>query len=783
MCSCASHPQKTWLRQHRKWLSVDRRGSKVGPRCREPEALAGRHLLTVKDSELCPLPSVVSLDYASRDPYDFLVTWESPDTNMTGLKGFIVAYHRLDRNDQVRKYRVGPTIRGFRIHAATDNALYLVCVVTRGSSFGPSSGEEEMAYDEGDPNRRNKYDKEDFQEEDDYSEDDNQFYVMPLEWTREERSADASDYELESVIGAGGDDDEEEDSGGFDFNSLLGPFGMGSDQFTNIINGTAFDFDEFPSSNDTDLLVVRPTVVNLGSRSSKCIQIRTPPDPAKLSLIDNKRISVVIGVGMGLLVFVCIIISIVAVKSDGDDEEPVVVDNEGGENSLSSSHKSPKMSSSNAPAPIIRPSRANSISSSMAAKLLESEGNSATAVERIKKHEKEKESKKAESLAGTLKRKAMSSRQQSAEKMTDRSGRGKKGNSSASRGQQWSHLRRRGEGSTTDSRRSSSESTTTCTRGHSRHNSFDGGISGDYVNVGRSHPYRSHHGNGGQSWHGTPRVDPLGRRSMYEVSGGAFGGSRGFLEQHQYSSTTFPRRHTAAFGEVQQQQLLQHQPLHHRLLGTSRSLDAAEALKRRSDPSLQHQDENASMPLIEYHLVDATNDPPSIAGRGHFPPALPASSNVPLSGFYPSTARGWNGARPKALSNTPPVLRSTTFGISDASNHAPPLPPPNRPPPPAPPPQPPTVGNHISAGTTLSAALNGNGVGLQHDPSAAATSAANPSVDDLELEGIDYFPEDAPLTGRTTTATGGTLPTSRVGSNGGAGGGRSFIKYNSFANY
>ncbi len=58
-----------------------------------------------QDSELCPLPSVVSLDYVASSgsyPYDFVVTWESPDTNMTGLKGFIVAYHRLDRNDQAR---------------------------------------------------------------------------------------------------------------------------------------------------------------------------------------------------------------------------------------------------------------------------------------------------------------------------------------------------------------------------------------------------------------------------------------------------------------------------------------------------------------------------------------------------------------------------------------------------------------------------------------------------------------------------------------------------------
>ena len=34
-------------------------------------------------------------------------------------------------------------MRGFRIHAETDNALYLVCVVTRGSSFISVENKEE----------------------------------------------------------------------------------------------------------------------------------------------------------------------------------------------------------------------------------------------------------------------------------------------------------------------------------------------------------------------------------------------------------------------------------------------------------------------------------------------------------------------------------------------------------------------------------------------------------------------------------------------------------------
>ena len=135
VCSCSSYNQKIWLRQHRKWLDAERRGSKIGPQCHEPTPISDRYLLTVKDSELCPLPSVNSLQLSNINPTSFLVTWDSPDTNLTGLKGFIVAYHRLDKNDQVRKDRVSSAVRGFQVNELTDNTLYLVCVVTRGSSY------------------------------------------------------------------------------------------------------------------------------------------------------------------------------------------------------------------------------------------------------------------------------------------------------------------------------------------------------------------------------------------------------------------------------------------------------------------------------------------------------------------------------------------------------------------------------------------------------------------------------------------------------------------------
>ena len=145
ICSCQSYAQKLWLRRHRKWLDNDKRGSKVGPQCQEPTPILDRYLLSVKDSELCPLPSVNSLQLSEIEPTSFLVTWDSPDTNMTGLRGFIVAYHRTDRNDQVKKYRLSPSIRGFQIGDISDDSSYRVCVVTRGSSYKRESSKNHLS--------------------------------------------------------------------------------------------------------------------------------------------------------------------------------------------------------------------------------------------------------------------------------------------------------------------------------------------------------------------------------------------------------------------------------------------------------------------------------------------------------------------------------------------------------------------------------------------------------------------------------------------------------------
>ena len=291
--------------------------------------------MSVKDSELCPLPSVNSLQLSEIEPTSFLVTWDSPDTNMTGLRGFIVAYHRTDRNDQVKKYRLSPSIRGFQIGDISDDSSYRVCVVTRGSSYKRESSKNHISSidilnsSKQQTNKRNKKkyknrnkdaqnvitDDDDFDIKDSEDED---VTLSQLVLLREERSSDQNEERNTNKILT--------DEGG----SI-----MVSDQIvlTDTLTSNDVIIDEFsndtessyipiyPSSNDTGLLVLKPAIVNLGSQSSKCTEIHTPMDPAKMKFVDNKRMSIMIGCVSGVVVFICILMSIVTKPSAKEDED------------------------------------------------------------------------------------------------------------------------------------------------------------------------------------------------------------------------------------------------------------------------------------------------------------------------------------------------------------------------------------------------------------------------------------------------------------------------------
>ncbi len=222
-----------------------------------------------------------------------------------------------------------------------DNTLYLVCVVTRGSSWRSATSmiRGSNPKSEADANKRaSEYVRmralmeayEDDSDLDEYTDDIDALESLGL--IRNARSSEAiSDYE----------EDYEEDSG-----LGTGLLGLPPGQSTLFLfpewmtGQAAPNYTEdpmvsnFPSSNDTELLILKPMVVNLGSKSSKCTEIKTPVDPTKLRFIDNKRISIIIGCVAGILVFIFIIISIVMNREEKEEE---VVE----EDSITGSHKSP----------------------------------------------------------------------------------------------------------------------------------------------------------------------------------------------------------------------------------------------------------------------------------------------------------------------------------------------------------------------------------------------------------------------------------------------------------
>ena len=150
-----------------------------------------------------------------------------------------------------------------------DNTLYLVCVVTRGSSWRSAIVDETIRiHGVG-------------QNEEDTNYQDTEYDIEALEslgLIRTERNAPDM---VEALLGQ-----DEGTSSLFLFPEWM--TGVPSTNYS-ILDDPLLQ--SFPSTNDTELLILKPMVVNLDSKSSKCTEIKTPVDPTKLRFIDNKVIS------------------------------------------------------------------------------------------------------------------------------------------------------------------------------------------------------------------------------------------------------------------------------------------------------------------------------------------------------------------------------------------------------------------------------------------------------------------------------------------------------------
>lgn len=94
-CGCDSQEIWEWLRDHQKLVGVTTRGL----RCEHPPELRGLPFLDLEPPRFCSTPLILKLAIQDIQPFSVIVSWQS--RNHTGLHGYRIAYHALDRNDAV----------------------------------------------------------------------------------------------------------------------------------------------------------------------------------------------------------------------------------------------------------------------------------------------------------------------------------------------------------------------------------------------------------------------------------------------------------------------------------------------------------------------------------------------------------------------------------------------------------------------------------------------------------------------------------------------------------
>ena len=99
-CGCDSQELWEWLQDHQKLVGVTTRGL----RCEQPPELRGLLFFDLEPPRFCSTPLVLKLAIQDIQPFSVIVSWQS--RNHSGLHGFRVAYHALERNDAVCMYKI-----------------------------------------------------------------------------------------------------------------------------------------------------------------------------------------------------------------------------------------------------------------------------------------------------------------------------------------------------------------------------------------------------------------------------------------------------------------------------------------------------------------------------------------------------------------------------------------------------------------------------------------------------------------------------------------------------
>lgn len=108
-----------------------------GLRCEYPPELRGLIFLDLEPLRFCTAPLVVKLAIQDIQTYSVVVSWQS--RNHSGIHGYRVAYHALDRNDMVRSKLLDRGARTFRLARLHPDTRYLICVGGLGNWIPSSS--------------------------------------------------------------------------------------------------------------------------------------------------------------------------------------------------------------------------------------------------------------------------------------------------------------------------------------------------------------------------------------------------------------------------------------------------------------------------------------------------------------------------------------------------------------------------------------------------------------------------------------------------------------------
>ncbi|KYN39624.1 Chaoptin [Trachymyrmex septentrionalis] len=142
-CDCESQELWEWLRDHQKLVGGGMNRNRGGGlrmndvdggllRCEQPPELRGLVFLDLDPHAFCTAPLVLKLAIQDIQPFSVLVSWQS--RNHSGLRGYQVAYHALDKKfDEVRAKILEPNARSVKLSKLLPNIRYLICVFGLGN--------------------------------------------------------------------------------------------------------------------------------------------------------------------------------------------------------------------------------------------------------------------------------------------------------------------------------------------------------------------------------------------------------------------------------------------------------------------------------------------------------------------------------------------------------------------------------------------------------------------------------------------------------------------------